>query len=169
MTDYGAYVGAIVEAIEECRTFARKTRFNWASIARGDMEAAYAAPGTVAQESKQTNILNLIDKLPKLPQQHPTMRYHYELLCDFVHPNAGSRSLVINKVEELGPDQKRYTLSFPATSPELLAACLHFISAPVAKSLLLFGKQLASVSRSLGDIENRLSAAEAAGRDSMPG
>ncbi len=50
--------------------------------------------------SRQSRILSLIDKLPGEKKQ--AARFFYEMLCDYVHPNVGAHTLVVDMAEPLG-------------------------------------------------------------------
>jgi hypothetical protein len=71
----------------------------------------------VPPESKQVTMAEMIDRMP---DRTPSYRFSYALLCDFVHPNLGSKQLVLDRTEDLGGKRMRYVLRRESRDPELL-------------------------------------------------
>lgn len=145
------YIGRIIDLIKLLNKYAQATRFNWKSFVAGDLDTFLSSWDQVDQSVKQTNILTMIDKLP---QQERAARFYYEMLCDFVHPNVGSHSLVIDRVELIDENRTAYTLAHSATTEESLAAVLHIISIPLKMTLSLLRSELGSLLETLSKLED---------------
>jgi hypothetical protein len=90
-----------------------------------------------------------------MPQAEPgSARFWYALLCDFVHPNAGSHWLLIDKARPASPSEMSYTLRLDPDSLEALVVVLHVIAAPVktsSRALAARGLQLETHHKALAE------------------
>ena len=82
---------------------------------------------------KAPGIMDLIDKLPGEGKR--AARFYYEMLCDFVHPSAGSHILLLTRADANADRTMSWTLSREAISDEALLVLLHVISIPVRDSI----------------------------------
>lgn len=105
--------------------FAQVSRMNWRAFPSGqdeDFFKKYRLPASAVPE-----IAMLLDKMP---QAEPgAARFWYALLCDFVHPNAGSHWLLIDKARPASPSEMSQTLRLDPDSLEALVVVLHVIAA----------------------------------------
>lgn len=151
------YVVSIVEVIKLLLRYAQSTRFNWASYVSGDLDKFFASWDEVEDSVRQVNILTLIDKLP---QEERGARFFYEMLCDFVHPNIASHTLVVNEAAPIEGQQMFYSLAYAPDSNELLAIILHTISIPIRSSLRLSRSQIVSLRHTWEGLEGVISGIE---------
>lgn len=103
------------------------------------MEAFYTSFSEVEEQVKATSILTLIDRLPQVEKG---ARFFYEMLCDFVHPNAGSQFLQIDEISGIPGPEATYSLALRPKSEEALGVVLHIVSVPVRHSFLMIKDQL---------------------------
>jgi hypothetical protein len=110
--------------------FGQVSRMNWRAFPSGEDEdffKKYRLP-----DSAVPHIGELLDKLPQA--ERGSARFWYALLCDFVHPNAGSHLLLIDKAHPVTPTEMSHTLRLDPDSVEALLVVLHVITAPVKAS-----------------------------------
>lgn len=152
------YIVTIVETIKLLLQYAQSTRFNWTSYIRGDLDNFFTSWDKVEERVRQLNILTLIDKLP---QEEKGARFFYEMLCDYVHPNIASHTLIIDEVTQHGDERFSYLLRYAPNSDELLTVVLHAISIPIKSSLSLFLNQLQSLLQTLESLRGWIAKCEA--------
>lgn len=121
------------------------------------MDKFFTSWNDVEDGVRQVNVLTLIDKLP---QEEKGARFFYEMLCDFVHPNIASHTLVVNQAAKIEGEQMSYSLSYIPDSDELLAIVLHTVSIPIKSSLNLFKGQIVSLLGTLRVLQQRISGIE---------
>jgi hypothetical protein len=131
--DLSAVVRAIVDTLASASLFAQATRFNWNAYVRGDMDEFFTAWNKVDERIEATNILTLIDKLPS--ETKHAARFYYEMLCDYVHPNAGAHTLVVDSTENPEKGKVRWNLSREPGSDEALSVLVHTLAIPVRASI----------------------------------
>jgi hypothetical protein len=129
----GAFFPAAIEAYKSLRQYAGRTRFNWSAGIQGNLDAFYDDPEGVSAEHRQPSIMKFIEALPQT--QKGSTRFFYVMLCDFVHPNMGSHTLVIDRAMSTGAGTTNYVLSATAHSSELMNEVLHVVSIAVRHSL----------------------------------
>lgn len=150
--DFPGAIKGIVTTLKAAQHFAQVTRFNWSAMARGDMDEFFTAWDKVDDRVKSKQILSLIDKLPG--EEKRAARFFYEMLCDYVHPNVGAHTLVINTAERVGSGQMHWQLSRAPDSDEAVSVLIHAIAIPVrhAVHILLHDvKQLQQAQGYFGD------------------
>jgi len=98
----------------------------------------------------------------KLPQEEQGARFFYEMLCDYVHPNVASHTLVVNEVQVLNDDRISYSLAYVPDSDELLMVVLHAVSIPIKSSLTLVCNQLRSLLHTLNILKGKIDGFERA-------
>lgn len=143
---------AIVSAIIVSQRFVQVTRFNWESLFRGDIDKFCTEWSDVDPKTKATQILSLIDKLPDDGTR--AARFFYEMLCDFVHPNIGAHSLIINRAEPAVGARMKYDLCWEPKSDEALMVLVHVIASPIriaVRQLLRDLKNLQQIQVYYGD------------------
>ena len=126
---FPAAVKGIVMTLTAARHFAQVTRFNWSAMVRGDADEFFSAWDDVEERVKATQILTLIDKLPG--EEKRAARFFYEMLCDYVHPNVGAHTLVVNRTEPLDNGQMTWALSREPNSDEAFSILIHAVAIPV--------------------------------------
>jgi hypothetical protein len=159
--DFKATALAIVELLKVASNFARVTRFNWRAMTRGDTDEFYKEWGKVDESVKAPQILNLIDKLPG--EEKRAARFFYEMLCDFVHPNAGSHILLVTSADQNPDGTVRWTISQEANTDEPLLVLLHVIAIPVRDSIRKLLHDLAQLQHVFNDFHERRRDCESVG------
>jgi hypothetical protein len=143
--DSPAIIKYIVAILKAATHFAQVTRFNWGARARGEMEEFFTKWDSVEERVKAPQILTLIDKLPG--EEKRAARFFYEMLCDYVHPNLGAHSLVINRAEALPSGQMRHELSREPDSDEALSVLIHAVAIPVRSAIRILLDDLEQLRR----------------------
>lgn len=154
--DFSEFVRVCVEVIEISCAAAQRGRINWRAVEGGGLSALYRSSWKEAGPSRRAPTIQSL--LEKLPNREPSYRFYYAVLCDLVHPNAGSRTLLINAARELRDGRLSFSLGFAPESQRTLIETLHLVGLPIASLLPLARAQLQRVSALLRDLENRLRA-----------
>jgi len=76
-------------------------------------------------------------------EEKKAARFFYDMLCDYVHPNAAAHTLVVDRAMSNGSDKVEWTLSREAASDEAIYVVIHAVAIPVRHSVLIL----------LGDLE----------------
>lgn len=134
-TEFTHVLFAILSILRAAARFAQVTRFNWDALVRGDMEELFTNWQKVDEGVKAPQILTLIDKLPS--EQKRGMRFYYDMLCDFVHPNRGAHNLVIDKAKLISNNKMCWRLNLNPSSEEATSVLFHIIAIPVRQSVRL--------------------------------
>ena len=131
--DFLAAVKGVVTVLKAASHSAQVTRFNWKALVRGDLDEFFTAWDKVDESLKAKQILSLIDKLPG--EEKRAARFYYEMLCDYVHPNVGAHTLVVNTTEPLPGDRMRWDLRREPGSDEALYVLIQAVAIPVRHSI----------------------------------
>jgi hypothetical protein len=132
-SDIASIIKGILSTVKAASHFAQVTRFNWSAMVRNDMDEFFTAWHIVDERVKATQILTLIDKLPG--EEKRSARFFYDMLCDYVHPNVGAHTLVVNKAESISGGQMHWELSREPDSDEALWVLFHTIAIPFRASI----------------------------------
>lgn len=126
--EWAEYVAGLVQIISDIQAISVSTRFNWFPFLEGKLEEFYDSWDEVPEDKKRKNVLTLIDRLP---QTERGMRFFYEMISDFVHPNLGSRIPVISESKLIANNKQMYKLVAFSESEEVLNLCMHTVIAPL--------------------------------------
>lgn len=138
--DFPSVLNKLLSTLKLATHFAQSSRFNWGAMVRGDMDAFFSEWGTVEEHVKARQIMTLIDKLPG--EEKRSARFFYEMLCDYVHPNLGANTLLVNRAEPVPVERMRWELSREPNSDEALFILFHSVAIPVRASLQTMLKDL---------------------------
>lgn len=141
-----AAIGQLIEILKICRRYSRLTRFNWDAYAKGDLENFFRDWTYVDEGDKQINIVTLIDKIP---QKDNGVRFFYDMLSDFAHPNLGSLALIMDNASRINSNKAKYALSRDTVNEELLGMVVHCIAIPTKVSLKIITHWLDSFKHTL--------------------
>lgn len=122
----------VLECSQIVADFVSRTRFNWSRMVELGQLEPFPEYNKVPQDAMAKNILTLVDRLP---QNDSKIRFYYELLCEFVHPNLGAYMLSIHSNEKLGDGRARITVNHGRPSEHQLDIALHLTSFPVVTGL----------------------------------
>jgi hypothetical protein len=128
-------IEAIVATLVAATHFAQITRFNWPAWEQGDLDDFFSNWSTVDERVRATQILTLIDKLPG--REKRAARFFYEMLCDFVHPNVASHTLVVDQAQPMGEGRMRWDLKRAPDSDEAFSFLTQAVAIPVRHSIQL--------------------------------
>jgi len=147
-------VRLIVESIEEAHRYTAASRFDWkGAMQSADLEDFAQRCENVAPGMRQSNIMNFLQALPKIDGGYP---YWYKMFCDFVHPNLGSYTLVLDSSDVLSKNQVKQTLSYRPGSLGVLHQVLEVISYPLSRALPLTREQIGTLLRLENDVSARI-------------
>ena len=97
---------------------------------------------------KAKQILSLIDKLPG--EEKRAARFFYEMLCDYVHPNVGAHTLVVDTAEPLGDGRMRWHLKREPGSDEAVSVLIHAVAIPVRHAIRILAHDVARLQQAQG-------------------
>ena len=137
--DQSNLILSLVKCISTVADYAKLTRWNWPSYMKQDWDTFFSSWDKVDQSINQKNILTLIDKLP---QEEKGVRFRYDLLCEYVHPNAGSHMLAISSTCPGLDGTMRYILDFKPSNNESIDIVIHTTSSSITHSLRLIENSL---------------------------
>ena len=146
--DVPTAIKGVVGTLNEAKRFAQSTRFNWSALSRGRADEFYSGWNRVEEQAKAPQILTLIDKLPGDEKQ--AARFYYDLLCDFVHPNAGSHMLLMLLIDgtgQAGEGKMHWELASEPSSDEALLVLVHVVAIPVRSSAYLLQDDIRNLQR----------------------
>jgi hypothetical protein len=149
---------SVIQALSAIRLTAAKTRFNWLAakpFGQGNLAEKYSEKN-LPDELRQDHVLKAIDKMRMVGpcQEKSTMRFYYEMICDFVHPNVGSVAVFIDEAGPESSNRFRYTVRRQCQSSEVVQVVLSVTSIPVREALtalLTDLKKLDQVTEQLAD------------------
>ncbi len=122
----------VLECSQIVADFVSRTRFNWGKMVELGQLEPFPEYNKAPKDVMAKNILTLIDRLP---QNDSKIRFHYELLCEFVHPNLGAYMLSIQSNEKRGDGRARMSVNHGKPSEQQLDIALHLTSFPVVSAL----------------------------------
>lgn len=146
--DYRAAVKNVLLTLKTAVHFAQVTRFNWSAMARGDMDEFFTAWNKVDERVEAKQILSLIDKLPG--EEKRAARFFYDMLCDYVHPNVGAHTLVVDTAEPLGDGRMRWHLNREPGSEEAVSVLIHAVAIPVRDAIRMLAQDVVRLQQAQG-------------------
>lgn len=141
-------ITGLAKSLQAALEFAQVSRLNWRGFPSGHDEEffkKYRLPASAIPE-----IGKLLDGLPQV--EPGSAKFWYGLLCDFVHPNAGSHWLLIDEARPSSSSEMTYTLRLDPASEQALLVILHVIAEPVKTA----ARRVASQGLQLGAHYHRL-------------
>ena len=127
--DYDNLLSKLFDLLIILRAVKQRSRFDWQAISH---EEKPKQNEETEELLRQRNVLTAINKI-KMPETKycKTTREHYEMICDFVHPNRGSNMLFI---ERSTPDNNfiNHVYSKQPKSYELLSLVIEFTTVPIS-------------------------------------
>ncbi len=145
---------AALELIRAARITASKGRFNWTAGYRGKLLDEYSDKH-LPEQNRQDHVLKAIDKM-KVVGAHragETIRFHYEKVCDFVHPNMSSSMAFLEIADPLVDNLGRHVYARRPGASDLLDAFLPAVIVPTREALTQFTPLATRMFGTLSDLK----------------
>jgi len=130
-----------------------RTRFNWRSYIKGDMDKFFLEWDRVDKSDPKYQI-NITTMIQKFPQEERSAEFFYNMLCDFVHPNTASHQLVIEESKKLNNEVMRYSMTDSIKNNEIMEILIHVIAIPIKSSLKNMKNNITILTASLNSIKD---------------
>ncbi|MCJ7603772.1 MAG: hypothetical protein MUO63_20015 [Desulfobulbaceae bacterium] len=126
--DFSKLLTKLFDLLSILRSVTQRSRYDWLSV-------MHETKPTIDEKTedllRQRNVLTAISKI-KTPETKlcKNTREHYEIICDFVHPNRGANMLFVERAT-VNNEYAHHVYSKRPKSVELLGIAIEFTTVPL--------------------------------------
>lgn len=126
--DFENLLSKLFDLLNILRAFTQRSRYDWLSVTH---EVKPSLDEKTEELLRQRNVMTAIGKI-KTPKSRycKTTLDHYEMICDFVHPNKGANMLFVEKAAA-NREYLHHKYSKRPKSSELLGITIEFTTIPI--------------------------------------
>lgn len=146
---------AAFELLRAARTTVSKGRFNWSAGFGGNLLDEYSDKH-LPEQIRQDHVLKAIDKMSVVGPHRAgeTIRFHYEKVCDYVHPNVSSSLAFLEVADPARDNQGRHVYARRPAASDLIDAILPAVIVPTREALTQFTPLAKQMFRALSQLRH---------------